>query len=164
MAAYREQDRIVVLIPARMSRAEERRWVAAMIERLEKQERRRRPTDSSLQRRARDLSRRYLDGQASPASVRWVDNQKSRWGSCTPEDRTIRLSARLQGMPGWVIDYVLLHELTHLVEAGHSKRFWSLLERFPRTERARGYLEGVAAASGLQLSDDDVDPPPSSLR
>ncbi|MGH3366310.1 MAG: M48 metallopeptidase family protein [Nocardioidaceae bacterium] len=159
VAAYREQNRIVVLIPARMTRAEEKHWVAAMIERLDRQERRRRPTDLSLERRARTLSRRFLAGAAEPASVRWVDNQRARWGSCTPTDRTIRLSSRLQGMPEWVIDYVLLHELAHLVEPGHSKRFWSLVDRFPRTERARGYLEGVSAASGLQLSDleDDVD-------
>ncbi len=159
VAAYRENGRVVVLIPARMSQAEEERWVATMVERLERQDRRRRPTQTSLQRRARDLSQRFLAGAARPVSVRWVDNQRSRWGSCTPADGTIRLSSRLQGMPEWVIDYVLLHELAHLLEPGHGRRFWALLEAYPRTERARGYLEGVAAASGLDLSDDpdDVD-------
>lgn len=157
VAAYREDDRIIVLIPARMTQAEERHWVSAMVERLERQERRRRPSETSLERRARDLSRRFLDGLAEPASVRWVDNQRSRWGSCTPADRTIRLSSRLRGMPEWVIDYVLLHELAHLVEPGHGRRFWALLETYPRTERARGYLEGVAASSGLNLSPDDLD-------
>jgi predicted metal-dependent hydrolase len=157
VAAYREDDRIVVLMPAHMTRAEERHWVAAMVERLERQDRRRRPSQTSLERRARELSRRYLDGAAQPVSVRWVDNQRARWGSCTPTDGTIRLSSRLRGMPGWVIDYVLLHELAHLVEPGHGRRFWALLESYPRTERARGYLEGVAAASGLELTADDVD-------
>ncbi len=157
VAAYREQDRIVVLIPARMTRAEEKHWVAAMVERLERQEQRRRPSQTSLEQRARELSRRYLDGRAVPVSVRWVSNQRSRWGSCTPLDRTIRLSSRLQGMPEWVIDYVLMHELAHLIEPGHGKRFWALLDAYPRTERARGYLEGVASASGLDLSGDDVD-------
>ena len=157
VAAYREDDRIIVLMPAHMTRAEERHWVAAMVERLERQERRRRPSQTSLERRARDLSRRFLGGAADPASVRWVDNQRSRWGSCTPSDRTIRVSTRLRGMPEWVIDYVLLHELAHLIEPGHGKRFWALLEDYPRTERARGYLEGVAAASGLALGADDLD-------
>ena len=157
VAAYRDQDRIVVLIPARMTRAEEKHWVAAMVERLERQEQRRRPSQTSLEQRARELSRRYLDGRAVPVSVRWVSNQRSRWGSCTPLDRTIRLSSRLQGMPEWVIDYVLMHELAHLIEPGHGKRFWALLEAYPRTERARGYLEGVASASGLDLCGDDVD-------
>jgi predicted metal-dependent hydrolase len=152
VSAYRDGDRTVVLIPARMTRAEERHWVEVMLERLAKQDRRRRPGDETLLTRARDLSRRYLGGRADPASVRWVGNQGSRWGSCTPADRTIRLSHRLQGMPGWVVDYVLVHELAHLIVPGHGPQFWAEVERYPRAERARGYLEGVAAASGLDMA------------
>lgn len=163
---------MVVLLPARMTRAEERQWVATMLDRLDRQEQRRKPSDEALRRRAKELSRRYLGGRATPHSVRWVDNQHSRWGSCTPADRSIRLSARLQGMPAWVIDYVLLHELAHLLEAGHDERFWSLVAAYPRTERARGYLEGVAATAGLGLGGaddgggpvDDVDEPPKPAR
>jgi len=158
VSAYRDGDRTVVMIPARMSRAEERHWVALMVERLAKQDRRRRPDDEELLARARDLSRRHLDGRAAPASVRWVTNQGSRWGSCTPVDRTIRLSSRLRGMPAWVVDYVLVHELAHLLVAGHGPRFWALVDHYPRSERARGYLEGVAAAAGLDIDPDDVEP------
>lgn len=154
VSAYRDGGRTVVLIPARMSRAEEARWVALMVERLAKQDRRRRPTDDTLATRARDLSARYLAGRAAPKSVRWVDNQGSRWGSCTPADATIRLSTRLRGMPAWVVDYVLIHELVHLLVPGHGPDFWAEVERYPKAERARGYLEGVAAAAGLELSDD----------
>ena len=57
-----------------------------------------------------------------PASVRWVTNQNGRWGSCTPADRTIRISHRIQDMPDWVIDYVLLHELAHLIVPSHNAR------------------------------------------
>jgi predicted metal-dependent hydrolase len=160
VSAYRDGDRTVVLIPARMSRAEERRWVAVMLERLARQDARLRPSDGALLTRAVDLSRRFLDGRARPASVRWVTNQGSRWGSCTPVDRTIRLSSRLQGMPSWVVDYVLLHELAHLLVPGHGADFWSLVDRFPRTERARGYLEGVSATAGLGFSDDVDDDDP----
>jgi hypothetical protein len=96
VSAYREGDRTVVMIPARMTRAEEKHWVALMVERLAKQDRRRRPDDDELLARARDLSRRHLGGRAKPASVRWVTNQGSRWGSCTPVDGSIRLSSRLQ--------------------------------------------------------------------
>jgi predicted metal-dependent hydrolase len=85
-----------------------------------------------------------------------VVNQASRWGSCTPADGTIRLSSRLQGMPPWVVDYVLLHELAHLLEPGHGARFWTLLRAYPRTERARGYLEGFAAAGDLRVGQDEV--------
>ncbi len=140
---------MVVRVPARMSKAEEARWVAVLLERLAKSERRRRRGDDDLGERARVLSRRYLDGRAAPRSVRWVDNQGGRWGSCTPADGTIRLSHRLQGMPDWVVDYVLLHELAHLIEPGHGPRFWALLEPYPRLERARGFLEGVAATASL---------------
>ena len=147
VAAYRDDDKVVVLVPARFTRAEEREWVATMLARLERSERRRRPTDSGLQRRAAELSDRYLDGLANPRTVRWVENQNSRWGSCTPTDRSIRLSTRLQGMPAWVIDYVLVHELAHLIETGHTPAFWSWVDRYPRAERAKGFLEGVAAAS-----------------
>ncbi len=153
VSAYREGDRVVVLVPARLSRAEETRWVGVMLDRLARSEQRRRPTDTALAQRAAELSRRYLGGRATPAGVRWVGNQSSRWGSCTPADGTIRLSDRLQGMPVWVVDYVLLHELAHLLEPGHGPRFWRLLAGYPQLERARGYLEGVAAAGGLPRSD-----------
>ena len=155
VAAYREGKRVVVLVPARISRSEEREWVSVMLERLAKQDVRRHPTDEALQQRAVDLSRRHLDGLATPASVRWVANQNTRWGSCTVSDRTIRLSERLRGMPSWVIDYVLVHELAHLLVHGHGPDFWQWVERFPRTERARGYLEGVSAASGQSWDDED---------
>lgn len=151
VSAYRDGDRIVVMIPASLSRAEEAEWVQTMVARLEKSELRRRPTDQVLLQRALGLSDRYLGGLATPESVRWVENQKSRWGSCTPGDRTIRLSARLQGMPGWVIDYVLVHELAHLLEPGHDASFWAWVERYPHAERAKGYLLGWSTAAKLDL-------------
>jgi predicted metal-dependent hydrolase len=61
-------------------------------------------------------------------------------------------------MPAWVIDYVLLHELAHLIEQGHGPRFWDLLGAYPRTERARGFLEGYAAASQLPPAQRDPAP------
>jgi predicted metal-dependent hydrolase len=163
VSAYRDGDKTVVLLPARMTRAEERHWVALMLDRLAARERRGtvRGGDAALLSRARRLAAEHLGGGVDVASVRWVGNQNSRWGSCTPEDRTIRLSTKLKAMPGWVVDYVLLHELAHLREPGHGPRFWALLEGYPRTERARGYLEGVAAAAGLDLSEDDVVTPPA---
>ena len=158
VTAYREGGRTVVLIPARFTAAQEQEWVRRMMARLSAQDRRRRPGDADLAARAAELSRRYLGGLAQPASVAWAANQNSRWGSCTPADRSIRLSTRLQGMPAWVIDYVLLHELAHLIEQGHGPRFWRLLEGYPKTERARGFLEGFAASRQLPMSDGDLLP------
>ena len=149
VSAYREGDRTIVLIPARMSEAEEQRWVRVMLDKLAAQESRRTLGDAELAERARRLSEQYLGGRARPDSVRWVTNQNTRWGSCTPAEGSIRLSHRLQGMPEYVVDYVLLHELAHLLVPGHGPRFWRLLEAYPRTERAKGYLEGVVAAERL---------------
>ena len=157
VSAYRDGERVVVLIPAQFSRAEEREWVDRMLERLNAREQRSRRTDTALQARASRLAQRYLSEYAiaaRPASVRWVTNQNGRWGSCTPDDGTIRISHRIQEMPDWVIDYVLLHELAHLVVPSHSARFWDLVNRYPKAERARGYLEGISAATGVVLADD----------
>jgi predicted metal-dependent hydrolase len=163
VTAYREHGRTVVLIPAAFSPAEERRWVAQMVAKLQTREERRRRSlggDGELMARAAALSEAHLDGLAEPASVRWVDNQHRRWGSCTPADRSIRLSSRLRAMPEYVIDYVLVHELVHLIEPGHDERFWALVARYPKAERARGFLEGVelasAAGAAAHAPDGDV--------
>ena len=152
VSAHREGDTIVVSIPARMSKAEEREWVALMVERVTASERRRRPSDEQLLDRALALSQQYLGGRARPESVRWVDNQRARWGSATPVDRTIRISSRLRGAPAYVVDYVLLHELAHLLRGDHSKGFWALLADYPHLERARGFLEGVDALANGDLT------------
>ena len=154
VSAYREGERIVVLIPASLSRREEAEWVETMVARVERAEARRRPSDDDLMRRATALSRAWLEGRAAPATVRWVDNQRSRWGSCTPVDRSIRLSSRLRDMPGWVVDYVLVHELAHLIEAGHNDRFWAWVHRYPDAERAKAWLDGYSAGARLEGSDD----------
>ncbi|WP_442907733.1 M48 metallopeptidase family protein [Kineococcus sp. G2] len=159
VSAYRDGDRTVVLIPARFTRAEEREWVERMVSRLDAADRRRNPDEGDLLERARELSRRHLDDLARPASVTWVDNQQHRWGSCTPADASIRLSTRLQGVPGWVLDYVLLHELAHLIVPTHSRAFWRLLEAYPRTERARGFLAGLDHAAGLDPEAEADDAP-----
>lgn len=153
VSAYRKNGTVIVLIPARFSKAEEARWVDTMLARLEG--RRRRRSDGDLVERARRLGAEL--GLPTPTSVRWVTNQSSRWGSCTPGDGSIRLSHRLHGMPAWVVDYVLVHELAHLVEPSHSAGFWRLVDRFPKAERAKGFLEGVAVGADLEIQDDDKD-------
>jgi predicted metal-dependent hydrolase len=158
VSAYRDGERVVVLIPAQFTGAEEREWVDRMVARLAARERREH-TDEALYERAVRLAERYLPEHphaARPASVRWVRNQNGRWGSCTPADRSIRISERIQNFPDWVVDYVILHELAHLVVANHNTQFWALVARYPRSERARGYLEGISAATGLEVTEDDT--------
>lgn len=171
VTAYRQDGRLVVAIPARFSRAEEREWVAKMVKRLEDTERKRRPSDAVLATRATELAARYLGDGPLPVSVRWSTNQGKRWGSCTPTEGTIRLSTRLQGMPRWVVDYVLLHELVHLRHAGHGPEFWGALDGYPHTARAKGFLEGVAHTEANRGADgadgvaagDEADAPDDAL-
>jgi len=160
VSAYRSDGKVIVLIPDRMSRAEEAEWVAKMIAQLERSERRTRRgnTDADLMRRADRLVADHLEGAVRPTSVRWVTNMTARWASCTSSTGEIRMSDRLQGMPDWVIDCVLLHELAHLLEPNHGPRFWALADRHPRAERAKGYLEGVAAAVSLDIAGCAEDP------
>ena len=161
VTAWREGGVTVVSIPARFTRAQEREWVDRMLGRLAAQDDRRRPSDGLLLRRATELSREYLEGRAVPASVSWSSRQGKRWGSCTTVDRTIRISDRLQGVPPWVLDYVLVHELAHLLHPGHDARFWAAVQRYPHTARARGFLEGYAHALGRLAP--SPEPPPAGV-
>lgn len=163
VSAYRDGDKVVVLLPASMSSAEEQRWVADMLARLQRSETRRRSpargSDDALMLRCKQLSADYLDGKAAPERVNWVAPMRTRWASCTPNRGTIRISNRLREAPGWVLDYVLVHELAHLLVPGHGARFWKWVHRYPKTERAIGYLEGLSAAANLDLGmgEDEVE-------
>lgn len=142
-------DVLRVSIPASMTATEEAHWVERMQQRFE---RRARSAQVDLTARAAALASR-LD-LPRPASITWVDNQQRRWGSCSPHVGTIRISTRLAGYPPWVLDYVIVHELAHLVEPRHDARFWALVGRYPKTERARGYL----IAKGVEGDEEDQDP------
>lgn len=138
----REVEGVIrISIPSWMSAAEEAEWVEKMSGRLARKS----ATEAiDLHRRALALSRR-LD-LPMPRTIRWVDNQSYRWGSCTPADGSIRLSSRLAAFPFWVIDAVIVHEMAHLVELGHTPRFWEMADRYHLAERAKGFL----AAKGLE--------------
>lgn len=144
ISAHREGDKTIVLVPAHLSQAEEDKAVRSLVERLDRREKRSRPSDDELMARAARLSQAWFGGLAQPLTVRWVSNQNARWGSCSSADRTIRLSDRLKGMPSYVVDYVLVHELGHLIEPNHSKRFWALVDAYPEATKAKGFLEGVS--------------------
>jgi hypothetical protein len=134
---------LVVYVPATLSPTEERHWIERMKGRLvAKQARKQSQDGDALQQRAEVLNRRFFGGKLSWRSIQYVPNQSHRFGSCSPHTGHIRLSDRLLRMPAFVRDYVLIHELAHLVEPNHSRRFWALVKRFPLTERAIGFLMG----------------------
>jgi predicted metal-dependent hydrolase len=124
-----------IALPSWMSKAEEAHWVREMSGRFERKmsaDRLRLDDRAALLARRHDLHR--------PTTIRWADDMRFRWGSCTPAQGTIRISTRLAVFPDWVIDYVIVHELAHLHVLAHNDEFWRLVYRYPKAERAIGYL------------------------
>ena len=128
-------DVVRVSMPAWMSKADEERYVADLVGRIARQETRERV---DIAARAATLARRY--GLPTASSVTWMPNRKTQWATCAVADREIRVVERLAEFPAWVLDYVLVHELAHLAETNHSARFWKMVNRYPKAERARGFL------------------------
>jgi predicted metal-dependent hydrolase len=148
VAAHWEADTIVVIVPHRMPKRDRQAYADELAARLVASRAKHRPSDDALTERAAALSRRYLDGRAAPAAVTWSSRQRSRWGSCSPAERTIRISDRLQDVPGWVLDTVLVHELAHLLRADHDAEFYELANRHPRAADADLFLAGYALGLG----------------
>jgi hypothetical protein len=146
--AYWQGDRIVVVLPAHVRRADR----AALVEWLVARTLAKRPqagaSDGDLAERAAALADRYVDG-VRPSSIRWVTNQQKRWGSCTAQTREIRISHRLRRVPGWVLDATIVHELAHLVHPDHSASFHRIADRHPRQREAALFLEGYSLGLGL---------------
>lgn len=135
VGAHLVGDVLKIVVPSWMSRAEQDHWVDVMSGRFE----RKLSTDRiDLADRALTLARRHDLPRAR--EITWSDNMLSRWGSCTPSSGSIRISTRLARLPDWVIDYVIVHELAHLEVSDHSSAFWRLAHRYPKSERAIGYL------------------------
>jgi predicted metal-dependent hydrolase len=139
-------------VPEAMPPEERSRWAERMRHRIERQIRRAQPSDRALEQRAQELNRRYFEGRLRWTSIGFAA-QDRRWGSCTFTAGVIRISSRAAALPRWVRDYILVHELAHLEVAGHGARFWALVDRYPLTERARGFL------MGLDSRDDRSRPP-----
>ena len=146
ISAYRQGGRIIISIPARMSKADERSVIPEMIAKIRAQEADESPSETMLLDRVTQL----LDLSAPeitqrPQSINWRA-MRERWGSCTSVDATIRISDRLKGAPAYALDYVLFHEAIHLHHFDHGPEFKAVLARFPEEGRAEAYLEGFEAA------------------
>jgi len=147
-----------VLVPAGMAEDEERKLVESMVSRVT---RKLTAGHIDLTERSRYLARRYRFPK--PDSVEWSDRQLTRWGSCTPSSGRIRISNRLAEMPGWVLDYVIVHELAHLEEVGHGARFRDMVSRYELSERAAGYLMAMTRLREPHLEDAQDRPPTDAL-
>jgi predicted metal-dependent hydrolase len=153
ISARLEAGVLVVRLPAGMPADQEQEWVERMRQRVVGRRRNDElNSDGALRQRADELNRTYFGGTLRIAEIRYVANQDARWGSCTTNQGTIRLSHRLADVPAWVRDYVIVHELAHLIRPDHSPAFWRLVQRYKLTERARGYL----MALGLERNGDEA--------
>lgn len=146
ITARRKGGVFELLVPARLSVRETRKWAREMYAKYGKRAEPSAASDEDLMALALVLREKYVPSVPRPSSVRWVTNQGKRWGSCTSADRSIRLSHVLKGMPEYVIESVLVHELAHLLEPNHSHAFRRLEAAYPELERANGFLEGYSFA------------------
>jgi len=146
ISAYRQGGRIIISIPARMSKADERSVIPEMIAKIRAQEADESPSETILLDRSVQLLNLYApEITERPKSINWR-SMRERWGSCTSVDSTIRISDRLKGAPAYALDYVLFHEAIHLHYFDHGPEFKAVLARFPEESRAEAYLEGFEAA------------------
>ena len=146
ISAYRQGGRIVVSIPARMSKTDERAMVPEMVAKIRAQEAAATMSEERLATRVDELlSELAPEISLRPSSINWR-GMRERWGSCTSSDRTIRISDRLKGSPDYVLDYVLFHEAIHLQFFDHGPEFKAILSRFPLEDQAEAYLSGYEAA------------------
>jgi predicted metal-dependent hydrolase len=138
-----------------MPHAERDHWAEVMSRRLERRAERSRPSDERLLARAQSLNRRYFDGRLRWTSIRFVEMER-QWGSCTFTDGAIRIARRAAPIPEWVLDYLLMHELAHLVHSDHGPKFHALENRYPLTERAKGYLLALDAVATSDIGADEI--------
>ncbi len=130
-----------VYLPLGLPFKEETRLVELMKNKVERKRLRDKlSSDDYLLKQFNNFNKKYFETKLSVNSIKFVTNQKSVRGSCTPKNKTIRLSHRLSSMPKWVLDYVIMHEMAHLVHPNHSKEFWAKVNEYKYTERARGFL------------------------
>lgn len=147
IAAFRQGGKIIISIPARLSKAEERQVVPEMIAKIRAKEVA--APESELMATADRLLSRYApEISLRPASVAWR-SMNERWGSCTSVDRTIRLASKLQRAPEYVLEFVLYHEAIHLQHADHGPEFYEFLHRYPRHLEAEAFLAGFELAENL---------------
>ena len=143
------------MVPASMPIAEREHWAEVMSRRLERRATRRRPTDERLEHRARVLNERHFHGRLAWTSIGFAD-MDHQWGSCTFTDGAIRIARRAAELPDWVLDHLIVHELAHLVHSDHGAEFHALENRYPLTERAKGYLLALDAMASSKLGADEV--------
>ncbi|MFW5995398.1 MAG: M48 family metallopeptidase, partial [Spirochaetia bacterium] len=109
-----------------------------------------------LERRVPELLARWQPRMRVAAAEWRIKSMKTRWGTCNVRARRIWLNVDLARRPERCLEYVVVHELVHLLERNHSKRFYALMDEFLPDWRAR--REELNAAWPVDT------PPPGSSR
>jgi len=134
-------ETLLVYLPLGMHREEERKVIEEMKQKIENRMLKRQINkDDYLRKRFDEFNGKYFQNKLKVNSIEFVTNQERKNGSCTPANGTIRISHTLLIMPGWVLDYVIMHEMAHLLHPDHSRAFWAKVGEYKYTERARGFL------------------------
>ncbi|HYL07428.1 MAG TPA: M48 family metallopeptidase [Candidatus Udaeobacter sp.] len=142
MAARMTSGVLEVVVPSSMPVAERQHWADVMWRKLERRAQRSRPSDERLADRAKRLNEKHFGGRLRWTSIGFAEMERL-WGSCTFTDGAIRIARRAASLPEWVLDYLLVHELAHLLQSDHGPAFHELENRYPLTERAKGYLLAI---------------------
>lgn len=153
VSARMEKDLLVVSAPTVLSEERLKKIVADFKIKFERK-RLKEELDrkQSLLEVAAKLNQRYFGNKLKINSIEYVTGQNSKFGCCNCRNANIRISHRVGLMPEWVRDYVLIHEMAHLIEPNHSRAFWSIVSRYRLAERAKGYLMAVGVKGFRGLS------------
>ena len=144
-----------LLVPATMPHAERERWAEVMSRRLQRRAERTKPSDGRLAARAAILNQRHFGGALTWTSIGFAA-MEHQWGSCTYTEGSIRIARRAAALPDWVLDYLLVHELAHLIQSDHGPDFHALENRYPLAERAKGYLLALDSMATSELRPNEV--------
>ena len=155
----RQDGTLLLRVPARLPKRRVGDLLQQVTTQLDKAiEYNARRSDVDLQQRAEQINHKHFHNKIQWNAIRWVSNMQTRLGSCTgggSTDGEIRISDKIKDWPEWVIDYVIAHELLHRKHPNHSSAFWDELKAaYPRTEQARGFIQGVSFATGRKFEHD----------
>jgi len=147
VSARMVKDILIVRAPEYIPERRLQKVIAGLKARIERKQLKEELNKSeNLVQRAKGFNLQYFENKLTINSIEYVTDQNSKFGCCNYRTGCIRISQRISAMPQWVRNYVIIHELAHLVVPDHSKAFWEIVYRYKLAERARGYL---IAAGGL---------------
>jgi len=147
VSARMVKDILIVRAPQYFPESRLQKVIAELKARIERKQLKEELNKSeNLVQRVKEFNLQYFENKLTINSIEYVTDQNSKFGCCNYRTGCIRISHRISAMPQWVRNYVIIHELAHLVVPDHSKAFWEIVNRYKLAERARGYL---IAAGGL---------------